>query len=81
MRVGRKIDLYSLVEFCTNNLANGTYKVLEKLKKDPNIDTIEYNCLGYCTRCRGKLFAVVEGKVVDASTEDELLSKIYEKID
>lgn len=35
-----------IIEFCVSNLANGSQKALEQLEKDPNLDIVEYSCLG-----------------------------------
>ena len=50
-----------LVEFCINNYHHGTEKLKEKLEENPNYEVMEYNCLGYCTRCLLTPFALVEG--------------------
>jgi uncharacterized protein YuzB (UPF0349 family) len=66
-----------LVEFCIANLANGAQKALEKLERDPNIDVLEYGCLGYCGICAQTLFAVVEGEPIKGETPEELVQNIY----
>ncbi|MBP0725609.1 YuzB family protein [Bacillus sp. RG28] len=66
-----------LVEFCVSNLANGAQKALEQLERDPNIDVLEYGCLGYCGICAQTLFAVVEGEPIKGETPDELVKNIY----
>lgn len=66
-----------IVEFCAVNLASGTQKVLEELEKDPDFDVIEYGCLSFCGRCSASPFALVNGKVISAESNEELIKKIY----
>ncbi|HWO98381.1 MAG TPA: YuzB family protein [Bacillus sp. (in: firmicutes)] len=70
-----------IVEFCISNLANGSQKALEQLEKDPNLDIIEYGCLGYCGKCAHMLFALVNGEVVKAETPEQLVEHIYEYLE
>jgi uncharacterized protein YuzB (UPF0349 family) len=70
-----------IVEFCISNLANGSQRALEKLEKDPNLDIIEYGCLGYCGKCAQSLFALVNGDVVTAETAEELVERVYEYLE
>jgi uncharacterized protein YuzB (UPF0349 family) len=69
--------LRPLIEFCIKNLADGAQKALEQLERDPNIDVLEYGCLGYCGKCALSLFALVEGEVITGETPDELVNNIY----
>lgn len=70
-----------IIEFCVSNLANGSQKALEKLEKDPNLDVIEYGCLGYCGICARNLYALVNGEVVTGETPDDLVDKIYQYLE
>lgn len=70
-----------LVEFCVSNLANGSQETYEVLEQDPNVDVLEYGCLSYCTRCSEKLYALVNGELVEAETPEELTKKIYQVIE
>ncbi|RIJ63958.1 YuzB family protein [Rummeliibacillus sp. POC4] len=70
-----------LVEFCVSNLANGSQETYEVLEQDPNVDVLEYGCLSYCTRCSEKLYALVNGDLVEAETPEELTKKIYQFIE
>ncbi|WP_462411121.1 YuzB family protein [Neobacillus sp. Marseille-QA0830] len=70
-----------IVEFCVSNLANGAQQAFEKLKKDPNLDVIEYGCLSYCGKCARTLYALVDGKVVTGNTPDELVEHIYQHLE
>lgn len=67
-----------IVEFCVSNLASGSYKTLEKLEKDPNLDIVEYGCLNYCGKCDRYMYALVNGEVVTADNPNELVDNIYE---
>lgn len=70
-----------IIEFCISNLANGAQRALEKLQKDPNLDIIEYGCLGYCGKCATTLYALVNGEVVTGNTADELVDNIYQYLE
>ena len=70
-----------LIEFCVGNLANGAQKAREQLEKDPNLDVIEYGCLGYCGVCFEGPYALVNGEVVKGETPDELVKNIYDYLD
>ena len=76
-----KAMIQPIIEFCISNLANGAQKALEKLEKDPNLDIIEYGCLGYCGKCATSLYALVNGEVVTGKTPDELVDNIYQYLE
>lgn len=67
-----------IIEFCVNNLANGSQKAREILERDPNMDVIEYGCLGYCGKCSASLFALVNGEVVMGKNPEDLVENIYQ---
>lgn len=73
--------MYPIIEFCVSNLASGAQEAFERLEKDPNLDIIEYGCLGYCGKCSSSLYALVNGEVVSGDTTDELVKNIYTFID
>lgn len=54
----------------------GTYYIVEELKKNPDVDYIEYGCLGFCSRCARNPFLLVEGKLVEGETKEELDKKL-----
>ena len=62
----------TLIEGCRNNMPMGTHAVVWQLQKNPDIDYIEYGCLGECSRCASWLFLLVEGKVIEGQTKEEL---------
>ncbi|KUP05371.1 hypothetical protein Q73_12080 [Bacillus coahuilensis m2-6] len=66
-----------IIEFCISNLASGSQEALEKLEKDPNLDIVEYGCLGYCGKCAMSHFALVNGEVVTGDTPLQLVDNIY----
>ncbi|WLR50449.1 YuzB family protein [Bacillus tianshenii] len=70
-----------IIEFCMSNLANGSQAARAKLEKDPNLDVIEYGCLGYCGKCAQNLFALVNGDVVTGETPDVLVDNIYKYLE
>ncbi|CAH0252724.1 hypothetical protein SRABI96_03219 [Peribacillus sp. Bi96] len=73
--------MYPIIEFCVSNLASGAQEAFERLERDPNLDIIEYGCLGYCGKCSSNLYALVNGEVVSGETTDELVENIYKFID
>nr|WP_247739270.1 YuzB family protein [Bacillus sp. 165] len=77
---GRNV-IKPIVEFCVSNLANGSQKARETLEKDPDLDIIEYGCLGYCGICYESMFALVNGEAVTGETPDELIKNIYEYLE
>jgi uncharacterized protein YuzB (UPF0349 family) len=76
-----KVLIKPIIEFCISNLANGAQRALEKLERDPDLDIIEYGCLGYCGKCASTLFALVNGEIVTGKTPDELVENIYQFLD
>ncbi|KIL42623.1 YuzB family protein [Jeotgalibacillus soli] len=66
-----------IIEFCLSNLASGSQEALEILERDPNLDIIEYGCLGYCGICASSHFALVNGEIVEANSPKELVDEIY----
>ncbi|WP_339061213.1 YuzB family protein [Tepidibacillus marianensis] len=69
-----------LIEFCRSNYSWGTEQVKEKLEEDPDLEVMEYGCLGHCSQCLLRPFALVEGKFIDAGSPEELLFHIEEKL-
>lgn len=78
---GGRILIKPLIEFCVGNLASGSQAALEKLEKDPNLDVMEYGCLGYCGICFEGPFALVNGEVVQGATVEELVNNVYDYLD
>jgi uncharacterized protein YuzB (UPF0349 family) len=70
-----------VIEFCVSNLASGAQRALEILEKDPDLDVIEYGCLGYCGKCASTLYALVNGDVVTGDTPEELVENIYQYLE
>ena len=70
-----------IIEFCISNLANGAQQALEKLQRDPNLDIIEYGCLGYCGKCASSLYALVNGEAVTGDTPEDLVDNIYQYLE
>ncbi|WP_284644665.1 YuzB family protein [Paenibacillus silviterrae] len=69
-----------IIEFCTNNMHHGTEKLMKQLEQRPDLDVIEYGCLGNCGECYILPFALVNGEIVAASTAEELEQAIEDKI-
>jgi uncharacterized protein YuzB (UPF0349 family) len=72
------MELKPIIEFCISNLASGAQKALEILERDPNLDVIEYGCLGYCGKCASSFYALVNGEPVEGDTPEELVENIYQ---
>ena len=70
-----------LIEFCQNNLAQGTEKVKARLEQNPELDVLEYDCLTYCDLCASFPYALVNGVVVTGETLKDLLLKIEAEIE
>ena len=73
--------LFPIVEFCMSNLASGSQEALEILEQYPNMDVVEYGCLGYCGKCAESLYALVNGEVVTGETPKELVDNIYKHLE
>lgn len=70
-----------LIEFCVSNIVSGSQEAMEILEKDPNLDVIEYGCLGYCGICASSLYALVNGDIVKGETPQELVANIYQYLE
>lgn len=70
-----------IIEFCMSNLASGSQKSLEVLEKDPNLDVVEYTCLGNCGLCYESPYALVNGEFVSGENPAELVSHIYDYLE
>lgn len=64
-----------------SNLASGSQKALETLEKDPNLDVIEYTCLGNCGLCYEQPYALVNGEFISGETPDDLVTNIYDYLE
>ena len=71
----------TIIEFCVSNLASGAQRAMEQLEKDPNLDIIEYGCLGNCGKCARFLFALVDGEVVTGETPEQLVENVYQYLE
>ncbi|TLS53369.1 DUF1450 domain-containing protein [Paenibacillus antri] len=70
-----------LVEFCTNNMHHGTDTILRRLEEErPDVETIEYGCLGNCGMCYLEPYVLVDGEIVAAETAEALYEKIVQKL-
>ncbi|WP_408007489.1 YuzB family protein [Pseudalkalibacillus sp. A8] len=70
-----------IIEFCVSNLANGSQSAREVLERDPNLDVIEYGCLGNCGQCFRSPYALVNGEYVPGETPEELVDNIYQYLE
>ncbi|GIO11138.1 UPF0349 protein [Cohnella xylanilytica] len=65
-----------IVEFCVSNMHHGTDEVLKKLERLPDVEVVEYGCLGNCGECYLSPYALVNGESVVAETADSLYDLI-----
>ncbi|WP_221469143.1 YuzB family protein [Cohnella nanjingensis] len=69
-----------IVEFCVSNMHHGTDRVMQKLNELPDVETIEYGCLGNCGECYLSPYVMVNGETVVAEQADELYDLILAAI-
>jgi uncharacterized protein YuzB (UPF0349 family) len=69
-----------IVEFCVSNMHHGTDRVLKKLESHPDIEVIEYGCLGNCGECYLSPYALVNGESVVAESADQLYDEVLAAI-
>ncbi len=75
------MSMRPLIEFCQSNLGAGTEKVKQKLEEDPEIDIVEYDCLGFCVDCAAYPYALVNGSMVTGDSLKNLLHNIRQEIE
>jgi uncharacterized protein YuzB (UPF0349 family) len=69
------------VKFCPNNSKNELQEVKIHLKKLPNINVIEDECLNYCGQCIVQPFSLINGKNITCDAVNELYPNIIEYIE
>lgn len=69
-----------IVEFCVSNHHHGTDTILDKLEQHPDIEVIEYGCLGNCGECFLSPYALVNGESVVAENVEQLYELILKAI-
>jgi uncharacterized protein YuzB (UPF0349 family) len=69
-----------IIEFCASNVSHGTEEIIRKLEANPDIDVVEYGCMGNCGECFLSPYALVNGESVFAPTPEELYEEILKKI-
>ncbi len=74
------MELMHIVEYCTSNTHHGTEQIIEKLELVPDIEVIEYGCLGNCGECYLSPYVLVNGESVVAETADQLYDLVLEAI-
>lgn len=70
-----------IVEFCVSNMHHGTDEVLKKLELLPDVEVIEYGCLGNCGECYLSPYALVNGESVVAETAEQLYELVLKAIE
>ncbi|WP_291578388.1 DUF1450 domain-containing protein [Clostridium sp. UBA6640] len=67
------------ISFCAHN--EGHERVMEKIKKDfPKHKATLNKCIGACDKCGGNLITRVNGKLIEADSEEELYESIKKEI-
>lgn len=69
-----------IIELCVNNVHQGTDQLMKRLAALPDVDVIEYGCLGNCGECFLFPYAYVNGEIVAAETAEQLYDVIMEKV-
>ena len=69
-----------LIEFCTSNRFAGTDTLLRRLEENPELDVLEYGCLGNCGECYAMPYALVNGEIITGEDNEELYRAIQAKI-
>ncbi|WP_042227662.1 YuzB family protein [Paenibacillus popilliae] len=69
-----------IIELCVNNMHQGTEQLMKRLAALPDVDVIEYGCLGNCGECFLFPYAFVNGEIVAAETAEQLYEVIMEKV-
>jgi uncharacterized protein YuzB (UPF0349 family) len=69
-----------IVEFCVSNQHHGSERTLKRLEELPQIEVIEYGCLGNCGECFLLPFAIVNGEIVASETGEELYDAVLAAI-
>lgn len=70
-----------IVEFCLSNSYHGTEEYKSKLELLPDVEVIEYGCLGNCGECYLSPYALVNGETVVAATAEELYALILAELE
>jgi len=68
--------------FCENNSDFGVEDVIDRL--DSELEEVTYEvvpCLGHCGDCTDGIYALVNGKLIQADSPDELFEKIKKQLD
>lgn len=73
--------LNPIIEFCASNMHHGTGRIMKQLEENPELDVIEYGCLGNCGECYLFPFALVNGEIIAAETAEELLASIMKAVE
>jgi len=70
-----------LIEFCASNAHHGTERIVRRLEAErPDVETIEYGCLGNCGMCYLEPYVLVDGEIVSAESADRLYENIVRKL-
>ncbi|CAH8769174.1 YuzB family protein [Paenibacillus dendritiformis] len=69
-----------IIELCVNNVHQGTDQLMKRLAALPEVDVIEYGCLGNCGECFLFPYAYVNGEIVAAETAEQLYDVIMEQV-
>lgn len=65
-----------VIEFCAGNNHHGTDELLRIWAQNPDVDVVEYGCLGNCGECYMFPYVMVNGETVAAESSEQLLERI-----
>jgi len=70
-----------IIEYCVSNLHHGTESVLKRLEQElPDVEVIEYGCLGNCGECYLSPYVLVNGESIVAETAEQLYDLVLAAI-
>lgn len=70
------------IKCCENNFIHGTEDVCNQLEEEfPDVRVEVEPCLGYCSYCANGPFALVNGEMVQAESDEKLYEIIAAMLD
>ncbi|KAF1298311.1 hypothetical protein BAU15_13610 [Enterococcus sp. JM4C] len=69
-----------LLEFCEQNLAQGSQLILEDTAVTSQVEILTYSCMNECTLCAQKNFAFFEGERLVADSPEALKEEILKAV-
>ncbi|MBB6730752.1 YuzB family protein [Cohnella zeiphila] len=70
-----------VIEYCVSNLHHGTEAVLRRLEEElPDVEVVEYGCLGNCGECYLSPYVLVNGESIVAENAEALYDLVLASI-